>query len=152
MTVRLIEGWELSTATADYGNRWASFTNVTIASGNGRNGNGLRISGNNSNCQLILDNQPTWVLGCAFRANTANQAVDVFRVEDGTTNQLSLGLNGDGTLSVRRAGTTLGTTALALVFGAWYYLELKATIHDTTGSAEVRVNGVSRLGMTNVDN
>jgi hypothetical protein len=34
---------------------------------------------------------------------------------------------------------------------AWYFIELKATIHDTTGSYELRVNGTNVLSQTNVD-
>lgn len=61
------------------------------------------------------------------------------------TNQTS------GTLSVRRNTTTLGTTTEAVTAGVYYYLEFKWSIHDSTGSYELRLNGTTVLSGSSVD-
>jgi hypothetical protein len=38
-----------------------------------------------------------------------------------------------------RAGTTLGTGTHVLAVDTWYYVEIKVTVHNSTGSFEVRV-------------
>lgn len=41
-------------------------------------------------------------------------------------------------LQVRRGATVLGTSDKIFVFGRWFYIEVKATIHPSTGSFEMR--------------
>lgn len=49
-------------------------------------------------------------------------------------------------------GTLLGiTTAPAVVTNAWQHIETKCTISDTVGTVEVRVDGVVKLDLENVD-
>ncbi|MGH8555229.1 MAG: hypothetical protein ACREUD_06645 [Gammaproteobacteria bacterium] len=43
----------------------------------------------------------------------------------------------------------LGTSSFALAAGQYYFVEFKATVHNTSGSVEVRVNGISRLSGNN---
>ena len=65
-------------------------------------------------------------------------------------------VNGNiGNLKVERGDnvTLAQTTNVPIVVGRWYYIEFKATIHDTTGSYEVRIDGVphSQLTASGVD-
>jgi len=62
-------------------------------------------------------------------------------------------LNQDGTISIFRdvsgTGTLLGTTSLALQAGVWTYLEFRVTVHDSTGTVDVRFNGTPAMtGLT----
>jgi len=62
-------------------------------------------------------------------------------------------VNTDGTISVLRdPGTTscvvLGTTTNALQAGVFAYVELKVTVHDSTGTVDVRINGAAGLSLT----
>jgi len=52
---------------------------------------------------------------------------------------------------VRGDGTVLGTGTTILTSGIWYFIELKATINDSTGSAAVKVNGVTEVTVSGVD-
>lgn len=57
-----------------------------------------------------------------------------------------------GEITVQRRSTVLGTSAAdVLPLGAWSYVEMKLTVHDTTGAVAVRVNGVQVINLTNVD-
>lgn len=54
---------------------------------------------------------------------------------------------------LRGDGTVLGTTEPNVVFrGVWHYVELSATIHDTTGSVALRVDGKVPPGWTDLTN
>lgn len=49
--------------------------------------------------------------------------------------------------------TLLGTSTNTVMtpFGTWYYIEVKATLHDSTGTVDVLVDGVSVLSLSGVD-
>lgn len=67
--------------------------------------------------------------------------------QDGAITHLTLNINGDGKLEVRRGaynGTLLATSTNALVANSTYYIEFKATIGDAgVGNYEVRVANTS---------
>ena len=80
----------------------------------------------------------------------------LFALYEGSTAHLTVVIESTGKLSIKRGaynGTNLATGNTVLSVGTWYYVELKATINDTTGSTEVRINGVadSPLTLTNTD-
>jgi len=73
---------------------------------------------------------------------------------EGTTYHISVVYSG-GKIKIYRGtqfGTVLGVSAATLSAG-YNYIEIKATIHDSTGAVEVKINGVTdnNLNLTNVD-
>jgi hypothetical protein len=72
-------------------------------------------------------------------------AAGILQVYRGASGGASMGGGASGT------NVLLGQSGQALSAGQWYYLEFKATIHDTTGSVEVRVNGSLWISVPNVD-
>jgi hypothetical protein len=48
-------------------------------------------------------------------------------------------------------GTIIDTGTTVLSTNVWYFIELHAVIHDTTGSIEVKINGTSEFNHTNTD-
>lgn len=74
----------------------------------------------------------------------------ILRLTDGTTDHISITVDTDGTLRVRRgngSGTILGSSAAGLIpTNAWFHLEIKVLISDTVGTVEVRFNGVTKIG------
>lgn len=130
---------------------------LTVQTGGGRlTGSCLRFSANGNGSATVyltksLDAQATW--GCAFALKINNVLPSTTAVlaafNDGATSQVDLRLNADGSLSVTRGGTVLGSTAAGLVgVGAWVHLEFKALIHPSAGTAQVWVAGVSKLSLT----
>ena len=96
----------------------------------------------------------TVYVGVAIRkAATPSGAVPILELMDGGTDvQMSVYLNTDLTLSVRRGGsTTLATTVQTLSLNTWYWLEFGVTISDTVGTYELRLNEVSVLSATSQD-
>ena len=63
------------------------------------------------------------------------------------TYQLALRVDAGGHLVVgtgsNGTGTTIATSSNVFSANTWYHIEVKATIHNTTGAVEVRVNGTS---------
>lgn len=132
---------------------------------NGGSGSSSLITGRTGNCwdsgssvlgssQLtkVLDNQPTWIIGSAFRVPSGfANAKPIYSLLDVSSSQLEIRTTSAGNITVTRNGTILDTSVLTLALNTFHYIELKATIHNTTGSYEVHVDGVTWLSATNVD-
>jgi hypothetical protein len=89
------------------------------------------------------------VVGFALRQDAAStNTSDLLQVREGTTVHLALALTTGQQLVVKRGPTVLATGTTVLALNNWYYIELKGTIHDTTGSYEVRIDGVSEAVLT----
>ena len=57
-----------------------------------------------------------------------------------------------GNLTVTRGTSTLGTTSgLSFTTDTWYYLEVQATLNDSTGAITVKGNGTTILSLTGQD-
>ena len=98
----------------------------------------------------------TAVLGFAHKTTSmGNRAICVLMSDTAATSHLTLRVTSAGLLEVRR-GTTSGTVlassaAGAIVVSTWQYVELLATLNDTTGAVEVRVDGVTVCSASGVD-
>lgn len=97
--------------------------------------------------------QSTFCTGFAFRhSNPAvNNGVLWWLLDTGVTVQLTLYMTADGSLRLfRGSGTTLlGTTPINLLTpSTWIYIEIFGTLHQTTGTVEVWINGVQRITFT----
>lgn len=124
------------------------------------------VSGRNGNAY----NDPNFMVYAAYSGHTiifggawkwTGSTETIYTINDSTASgstrpQVILQILTDGSLRVRRssvAGAILGTSATSLIAsGTWdYYIEFKATIDSSTGSFEVRVNGVNVLSATAVN-
>ena len=125
--------------TADLTEKWTASVVLgsgaanAISAGNGRNGTASYRStsgnattvGSGGRIQKTIDAQSVWVVGFSFRLNTTWPVSQYIIAEllDASSAQVDLRANADGTLSITRAGTTLGTTAFALSVDTTYYIE-----------------------------
>lgn len=124
------------------------------------NGQTAAIFGS-GDCTISTGATPaTAIVGFRFmprdQGQTISTAINFLRLLDnGGVVHLTFRCQLDGSISVYRGdGTTLlGTTASAnlLAPGVWSYLEIKATINDTTGSVEIKQDGTSVLSLTSQD-
>lgn len=166
MALKWIEGFDYIT-TALLGSGMYQEVNdtarVTVTASAVRNGlNGLRVqatsggsAGNGWTRKNIGGTETTIVTGFAFRPiQNDTGVIQLVGLYEGTTLHADLRMSigtGSYDLVATRAGTTLGTASAALVDGAWHYIEIKVFLHDTTGTFEVRVNGVVALNLTAQD-
>lgn len=154
MSLLFFDGFE-TYATADILNNWTSkaSTPTINATGGRRGGSGLSCGAGGYVRKTMLSSLSTIVIGFGFNPNNVSVigAVYIARLLDVSSAQLELRINADATLSITRNGTVLGTSSASLNVGGWQYIELKVTIHDTTGSYELRLDGVNILSATSVD-
>lgn len=143
--------WNVVVNPGDF-NQGAGF--VTWAA-QGRNGtNGMRVPRGDGGVRKVIPGgaKATFITGVAFRTSvypTSNMSI--LSLRDGpTTVQVGVNIDPSGRLVVTcPAGTYVGTHVLSL--GAYNYIELKATINNTTGSFELRLNGATELSQVNID-
>jgi hypothetical protein len=139
-------------ATADLLYKWtSSFQSPSIGSFGRNSTNGLRITppgGQLSYVRRALPTTPdTVVMGFAlyYPGMPTTDAV-ICEFLDGTTIQIQLRLNNDGSLDAYRgnASALLGSSAPGTIDPAVYhYVEIKALIDNAAGTVEVRVDDES---------
>ena len=154
MTLRFVDSFD-HYVTADLTEKWTSKTgSPTISAATGRRSTAsFQVSVNNRYVRQTLDAQATWILGAAVKMTglPGSNSTALLAVWDAGSLQCDLRVLPDGTLRITRNGTTLGTSVYALSTGVWYYIEFKVLISDTVGTAEVRVDGLSKLALTSQD-
>ncbi|MGH7343291.1 MAG: hypothetical protein ACREK4_00130 [Candidatus Rokuibacteriota bacterium] len=150
MTLRFVDSFD-HYAAGDLTEKWTANTGAPTLPSNGRRSTKC-LSSTGATFTKTLDAQATWIVGFAFRlANLPSSTQSLIALLDAGTIQTDVRLNQDGTLSVTRNGTVLGTSAFALSVGNYVYLEFKCFIHDTTGTYEVRVNGSNKVSGSSAD-
>lgn len=171
MTVKFVESFDHYTTEAQLLSKWTAkletgTMTMAIADGYGRRGTaGLRtayVTGSNAYVRYSIyniGNDATGVMGIAHKstaiggAYSSSYGTTGFGFMDGDNYQLGVWFDG-GTVTVRRgnwAATILGTSSKTLLSNVWYYIELGATINNTTGSFELRINGVNVTSNSGID-
>lgn len=104
--------------------------------------------------RLTVPSAATYIAGLAFKPSVPDPAASyrVVSFREGATLHVALRATAGSGLDVMRGdGTVLGTASGVTSTSQYYYVEVKVTVHDTTGSVVVRVNGVAVITLTNVD-
>lgn len=133
--------------------KWIAAT-MAVSAGTGRNGTAsVRANTLNLYCRKFLGVQrQTLIAGLAFKTNSVITATLLpIAFMDGTSWQCEARISTSGLLRITRNGTVLATSVNSLAPDTWYYIEFKAYIHDTLGTAEIRVNGVTWVSVSNAD-
>lgn len=101
---------------------------------------------------LLIPNTQTVIVGFAFLTTSTSSERRLLDLLDGSTVQISVRINGLGGISVYRNTTLLAASGpVTLPTGAWNHLEVKAKIDNSTGTYEVRLNGVNILSAASQD-
>ena len=160
MALRFVDGFDHYTTLAQAQRKWTYINNnnCTLTFGGtttGRfTGGSMHMTSPYGYVSMVktLDPQPTWILGLAYKFGWISAGTQILALLDSNTQQVDLRQNVDGSMSVTRNGTVLGTTPSPVgLTNQWNYYELKATIHNTAGAYELRVNGQSLISATNVN-
>ena len=149
--LRDLDNFDFYTAPAD---RWTMVVTPTIVAGQGRNGtSALYVNGNGWGVYRVYDNQSTWICHFAvkFGAIHASSASSFFRLNDVATVQVALHIVNGGYLQILRGTTVLATGTTQLGVGVYYHIQVKATIHLTAGSVEVRLNNETEISVSGVN-
>ncbi len=105
---------------------------------------------------LTIDD--TLIVGFSMFCPDPHNTGEIFQLRSANNNAgetiggISLTLNADRSLTIKRESTTLGSTSAAVVpLDDWCYLELKIVCDNTTGIYELHIDGVNELSNTGVD-
>lgn len=156
MSLLFFDGFE-SYATADILKEWTSQNgSPTVDATGGRRGGGCLSSTTTSAATNVVKtlaaSVSTFVAGFAFNPSASGAfGRSIAKFMDSGSNQLEIRLNSDATLSVTRNSIVLGTSTATVNYNSDQYIEFKATIHDTAGTYELRLNGVNILSGSGVD-
>jgi hypothetical protein len=74
--------------------------------------------------------------------------VNLMEIRETTTTHLVISVSAAGIPSIKRGTTVLATSTVPIPTNSWVYLELGFVIHGTTGSYELRVDGVADPALT----
>ena len=168
MTLLFCEGWD-HYLVADIVRKWAnhgySQCIPTIHATAGRRGSPCHYnpSDQSANCWVRFETRTfasddVFIIGTAFLAsgfayNSTNGGTGMSINLNGGE-QIGWYVNPTGTITVRRGDfndTSLGTSGVVLTPNTWHYIELKATIHNSAGSYELRVDGVNVRDASGID-
>ncbi len=159
-------GWAFSTNISDYSNYGLYAGSFPYSGGsiqtNGPLGDNWYLNsviGGGSITRTLLAGANSFFFGGRFMPSTnvgsTNGCYINFNDVLGSEQFHVVFLNGTpGSISVYRGGTLLGTAnAVVYVNGAvWSWVEVGATISSTVGTVTVRINGVTVISLTNVNN
>ena len=152
MALRKIEGFELDTSVAAL---QRIYQNTVIDAGitfpAGRvHGACLKAGPTPTTWQTQdMTAATTWIVGIGLRATNPESPMLLERLMDSGNELIRLELNDTATgytISCKRGGTTIATSAITLLDDQWYFVEWKVTLNATTGSTELRVNQSSASG------
>lgn len=147
MAMLLIEGFD-TYATGNYTGKWLSQSG-TIGAG-GREGTNAISHTTAMWMQKEVSNKQTLITGMAIKLSTT-KSWNLFEYRDSATNQIGLFTDASNQIIIKRGSTTLENTGYAIPTNEWIYLEFKATIHNSSGSYELRVNGVTIASDSGID-
>lgn len=142
MTLLFMDGFDLGDRSVRYTSGGSGTTSST------RLGYGLALNYNSTGTFATIPLTASSVVVVGFAANIAlnRHTVQLFGDSRATTH-LSILFQTDGSIEARR-GSTSGTLlasvpAASVAVGVWHYFEIKASISDTVGVVEIRVDGSS---------
>ena len=142
------------TVSSSHATKYGVSNSLTVTSSTVRTGTGaLQLASSFDGTTKPLPASGGFVVGLALRLAAAPSSLNpLIEVREGTTVHLAVYADTSSRLLVRQgSGTTLATGTTVLVLNNWYYLEFKGTIHDTTGSYALRIDGVAEVSGSGVD-
>lgn len=120
----------------------------------GRNGNGVQMSSSNIIIPAAQEADCITIgFAVKFPALTSASNFLILKSDAAATSHVTFSVGLTGTITVLRSATTLvGPTAAGIIVAnRWHYVELATRLHDTLGSAVVRVDGTTVLTGSNLD-
>lgn len=158
-------------ATADFGAKGYSPSRAGYAEigAYGRNStNGLRLLQNNSTTVAGYLEQQTFsvsgnvcIVGMAIKRATYSGTLGLFELKSGGGIQVNVFITTSGVVKIRRGatgfdsgGTLLATSASSLTVGVWTHLQIKITVHTSTGTIDIKFDDVadgSAYGLTGLN-
>lgn len=155
MACRLVDSCSAYASAADV--LTAGYTGAlgTYQGSSGRWGTGaIQIGGGNGNrlSRAFAAGLSSWVVGFVYKCTASSVSTGtIIRCLEGVTLHLEVRPDATDHFSVTRNGTLLGTSATQIVPGTHYVLQLKFTISNGAGVAQLYVNDNLEINLSGVD-
>lgn len=153
MTLLFMDGYDVG----DLGYKYQATATAVVASSSGTRfsvGSAL-VMPSGQTTQTVLQKDFTAsakvIMGFAVKMATLSDTVDCLRLfgDGGTVQHLALRFMTSGAVAVYSSGTQRAISAAGLfATGGWYYVEISATVNDSTGAVTVKINGTTALTFT----
>ena len=168
MALRLIEGFENfgangTTGTilddavkAKYTDSNTDFSTDCLLNDGWGSGLGLQMGWGGSSVSnyitCTLDEQDTWLVGFSLKLPSSLYGTDelVSLLDAGGTSEIQLYLTTNGRLRLS-TGVLSYYSVRTLKLNTWYYIEFKVYIHNSAGTIDLNINGVSDRSETSQD-
>jgi hypothetical protein len=116
--------------------------------------NGLSINSNVSlQTPTLSPNSNVGYVGFHYKVDTMSSDNDFIRIREGSITHLAFDtIGGTGLIEANRSTSTiLGTTSSGIIAGTWAFIEIKWTIHNTTGTIDIKIDGTNVLSLSGID-
>lgn len=133
---------------------WGSYSYVNQMTGRDGSPNGAGNNNGSFSWPKVAGFPATTII-CGFAMNGTNADIynssnqlSAIEYQINGTSYLTLKVNGSGYLELKRgdgAGTVIATGTTPLSVGQWNQIQMKATLHTSTGYAEVKLNGKTEI-------
>jgi hypothetical protein len=131
--------------------KWERWFASGLVAGRWPGTNAISINGQQEATKTIPP-RGTVIVGAALYIDSFQYGDTCIMVLDSNTVQVSVFQRTDGYLEIRRGGSTvLAVSSIPIKPAVWNYLELKATIHPSAGSAVLKVNGTQVAAVSGVN-
>lgn len=159
MSLLWADGFDHYTTNEGVKKWWDAGGNAMNIVATGRYGVGKFLQFNNNGeaaTKVFSSTKATLIFGAAISCGWIFNGYTILSFLDGATEQLGLRYEDDNVAVsriqvVRGDGTVLATSTNKISSGVWYFIELKVTFHNSSGSFELRVNGVTECSGSGVD-
>lgn len=145
MALLLTEGFETykDAAAVDLGaKKWTSGSSIeALFTSGAKTGANCARTPSLTKTVDVADEHATFIAGACYKAGyNVETTLISFNSDANATNHVNLRRNVGGTLSILRGTTVLATTTAVYITSDYHYFEMKATLHDTTGTIDVYVD------------
>jgi hypothetical protein len=152
----IVEGFDAAFSVLSLQGKYPGSTVGTASGVAGRiRDNGVQFIGSGNNgLGMFLDPAGAGatynkiVAGFGFKPSAQSLSIAALRTNLGNRDFELFFNTGSNVISTRRNGTVIATGTTALTPGTWYYIEFKVQMSTTSGSIEVRINGVTEAALT----
>lgn len=158
MALLYLDGVDHYSSNADMDKKWSVRSNGGTSASQHRTGTQSYDYSSSDGPRMLFPSaqaHATFIVGFALYTpdylTTGFAGWLVFAGDGGATSHLVLHINSMGVMRVLRSSTVLGTTDPVLTYTSWHYIEMKATLHDSTGAVELRVDGTTVLSLSGID-
>ena len=148
MSLLILEGFD-TYQTGDWEGKWSNMIG-TIQAG-GRKGTNCLYHWDAMHLAYSAGGNPqTVIVGFALKVSAAGDW-ELLDFRDGAVVQLRIECDSSNQILIKRGGTIISYTGYVLPVNTWVYLEFKATIDNSAGSYELRINGVTKDSQSGID-